>query len=116
MQECAAETAGLVSELDTARQLSARRQLELSAAAVDRDAALSRVLELEAAVAAAAEERRGLLERCLAAEAETERARNVTVELRRKMDDSQAALHELGRENQALQVHKHQGLRKCLNE
>jgi len=55
-------------------------------------------------VSAAGEERRGLLERCVAAESETERSRNVTVELRRKMDDSQAALHELGRENQALQV------------
>ena len=71
---------------------------------MERDAASSKLLELEAAVGAATEERRGLLERCLAAEAETERSRNLTVELRRKMEDSQAALHELGRENQSLQV------------
>ena len=76
----------------------------LSTAVVERDAAHSKMLELQAAVGAATEERRGLLERCLAAEAETERSRNLTVELRRKMEDSQAALHELGRENQSLQV------------
>jgi early endosome antigen 1 len=45
-----------------------------------------------------------LLERCLAAESELERMRTTTVEMRRKLDDSQAALHELGRENQAIQV------------
>lgn len=70
----------------------------------ERDIALSKTLELEAAVGSASEERRGLLERCVAAEAETERTRNMTVELRRKLDDAQAALHELGRENQSIQV------------
>lgn len=70
----------------------------------ERDLALSKTLELEAAVGSASEERRGLLERCVAAEAETERTRNMTVELRRKLDDAQAALHELGRENQSIQV------------
>ena len=49
---------------------------------VCRDEALSRSLELEAGVSSALEERRGLLERCVAAEAETERTRNMTVELR----------------------------------
>ena len=81
-----------------------KQQLMLSAAAVERDAAMSKVLELEAAVGAAVEERRGLLERCLVAEGETDRTRNVTIELRRKMEDSQADIHELGRENQSLQV------------
>jgi len=33
-----------------------------------------------------------------------ERTRSDVVELRRKLDDSQAALHELGRENQSIQV------------
>ena len=51
-------------------------------ACVCRDEALSRSLELEAGVSSALEERRGLLERCVAAEAETERTRNMTVELR----------------------------------
>ena len=32
------------------------------------------------------------------------RTRSTTVEMRRKLDDSQAALHELGRENQSIQV------------
>ena len=69
-----------------------------------RDEALSRALELEAGVSSALEERRGLMERCVAAEAETERTRTMGVELRRKLDDANAALHELGRENQSIQV------------
>ena len=73
-------------------------------AEIERDEALSRALELEAGVSSALEERRGLMERCVAAEAETERTRNMGVELRRKLDDANAALHELGRENQSIQV------------
>ena len=72
----------------------------------ERDEALSRALELEAGVSSALEERRGLMERCVAAEAETERTRNMGVELRRKLDDANAALHELGRENQSIQVRR----------
>ena len=45
-----------------------------------------------------------LLERCLGAESELDRSRSSLIELRRKLDDSQAALHELGRENQSIQV------------
>ena len=68
------------------------------------DSVLSSRLELEAKVESASDERRSLLERCLGAESELERNRAVVVELRRKLDDSQAALHELGRENQSIQV------------
>ena len=60
------------------------------------DVALSDRLELEAKVEAASDERRSLLERCLAAEGELDRSRSTLVELRRKLDDSQAALQELG--------------------
>ena len=42
--------------------------------------------------------------RCLASESETEKLRSKNAEMRRKMDDSMAALQELGRENQTLQV------------
>ncbi len=54
---------GLCENLTLARdspnlQEVLRQQEQLSTAAVDRDAALSRLLELEAAVAAAADERR----------------------------------------------------------
>jgi len=77
---------------------------QFSDAEKERDDALSKNLELEACVSSAGEERRGLMERCVAAEAETERTRNMTVELRRKLDDAHAALHELGRENQSIQV------------
>ena len=65
---------------------------------------LALVALVEAGLASALEEKRGLLERLMASEAETERTRNMTVELRRKLDDAQAALHELGRENQSIQV------------
>ena len=60
-------------------------------------------LELEAKVEAASDERHSLLERCLGAESELDRSRSTLVELRRKLDDSQAALQELGRENQSIQ-------------
>lgn len=68
------------------------------------DAAVSDRLELEAKVGSASDERRTLLERCLTAESEVERARASVTEFRRKLDDSQAALQELGRENQSIQV------------
>jgi len=103
--------ATLESRLDTANSDAANLSTEMkklneNITNIDkeRDMALSKTLELEAAVGSANEERRGLLERCVAAEAETERTRNMTVELRRKLDDAQAALHELGRENQSIQV------------
>lgn len=70
----------------------------------ERDAALSLQLELEAKLGSVSDERKVLLERCLTAENELDRSRNSVIELRRKLDDSQAALHELGRENQAIQV------------
>ena len=44
------------------------------------------------------------MERCLASEGELEKLRDKTNDMRRKLDDAQAALHELGRENQSLQV------------
>lgn len=70
------------------------------------DAALSAKLEMEAQLGSASDERKSLLERCLLAENELERSRGTVLELRRKLDDSQAALHELGRENQSIQVSK----------
>ena len=90
MSDLMEERSGLSSRAETAES--------------ERDEALSRALELEAGVSSALEERRGLMERCVAAEAETERTRNMGVELRRKLDDANAALHELGRENQSIQV------------
>ena len=90
-----------ISDLTEERsRLTSRAEMAES----ERDEALSRALELEAGVSSALEERRGLMERCVAAEAETERTRNMGVELRRKLDDAHAALHELGRENQSIQV------------
>ncbi|XP_067127818.1 early endosome antigen 1-like isoform X2 [Centruroides vittatus] len=67
-------------------------------------------LELEAKLGNALDERRALLERCLKSEGECERLQETTIDLRRKLDDTMAALQELGRENQTLQAKntKHQ--------
>lgn len=97
LDECETQVSILKEELASVKK-------SLDATEHERDEGLSKVLELEAAVGSAGEERRGLLERCVAAEAETERSRGLTTELRRKLDDAQAALHELGRENQSIQV------------
>lgn len=55
-------------------------------------------------VEASVEEQKIVLERCVKAETEVERIQTQLTQLRRKLDDSTAALHELGRENQSLQV------------
>lgn len=95
---------------NTAEQLSKSEKSlsslkkEISGIESERDDALSKRLELEAALGATSEEKKALLERCLAAEGEMEKGRNTNIELRRKLDDAQAAVHELGRENQSLQV------------
>ena len=60
--------------------------------------------ELEAQVSTAEDERRALVERCLDSERELERQKGGALELRRKLDDTTAALQELARENQLLQV------------
>ena len=62
--------------------------------------------EAEQRLKATADEKRSLLERCLEAEAELERNRASSADVRRKLDDAQAALQELGRENQSIQVRK----------
>ena len=64
----------------------------------------SGLTELEAQVSTAEEERRALVERCLDSERQLERQKAAAVELRRKLDDTTAALQELARENQLLQV------------
>lgn len=53
------------------------------------------------------DERRALLERCLHAEQEADVRSGKIDELKRRLDDAHSAMHELGRENQALQVLRH---------
>ena len=65
---------------------------------------LARTFGIQIRAEAAAEEQHSLVERCVAAESEVERLQGQLTQLRRKLDDSTAALHELGRENQNLQV------------
>lgn len=61
-------------------------------------------LALEAQLAASQSEQQAVLERCYASSAENENLRKTIADLRRRLEESQAALHELGRENQTLQV------------
>ena len=44
------------------------------------------------------------LHRCLACEGDAEKLQTKVVQLKRKLEDAQAAMHELGRENQNLQI------------
>ena len=61
-------------------------------------------LVLDAKLSASHTEQQTLLERCYASSAESENQRKNNADLRRRLEESQAALHELGRENQTLQV------------
>uniref|UniRef100_A0A8D0DEE1 Early endosome antigen 1 n=1 Tax=Sander lucioperca TaxID=283035 RepID=A0A8D0DEE1_SANLU len=65
---------------------------------------------LEATVQNNQDERRALLERCVKGEGEIEKLQAKVVELRRKLDDTTAAMQELGRENQSLQIKQCQSL------
>lgn len=61
-------------------------------------------LELEAKLENSNDERRLLVERCISSEGDCEKLREKVTEHRRKLDDAQSALQELGRENQSLQI------------
>nr|XP_042900989.1 early endosome antigen 1 [Parasteatoda tepidariorum]XP_042900990.1 early endosome antigen 1 [Parasteatoda tepidariorum] len=60
--------------------------------------------ELDAKLENAISERNTLLERCVKSEKECERLQKNSVDVQRKYNDCVAALQELGRENQTLQV------------
>lgn len=60
--------------------------------------------ELETRVALLEEGKTELQNSCNQWENEVDRLKFNAAELRRRLEDSQAALHELGRENQSLQV------------
>lgn len=106
-QRSARQEAGL----EALREQLASEQAGRQAAQAQLDAAQGDKLELEAKLENALDERRALLDRCLRSEAEAETLRTNAADLRRRLDDSLAALHELGRENQLLQMDnaKHHG-------
>ncbi|KAK8761698.1 hypothetical protein V5799_027037, partial [Amblyomma americanum] len=106
-QRCARQEAAL----EALREQLASEQANRQAAQTQLDAAQGDKLELEAKLDNALDERRALLDRCLRSESEAETLRTNAADLRRRLDDSLAALHELGRENQLLQMDnaKHHG-------
>uniref|UniRef100_A0A4W3IG95 Early endosome antigen 1 n=1 Tax=Callorhinchus milii TaxID=7868 RepID=A0A4W3IG95_CALMI len=71
---------------------------------------------LEATVQNNQDERRALLERCLKSEGEIEKLQGKVVEMRRKLDDTTAAMQELGRENQTLQIKQTQTINRKWTE
>uniref|UniRef100_A0A131YKL3 Early endosome antigen 1 n=1 Tax=Rhipicephalus appendiculatus TaxID=34631 RepID=A0A131YKL3_RHIAP len=97
--------------LEALREQLASEQASRQTAQTQLDSAQGDKLELEAKLENALDERRALLDRCLRSEGEAETLRTNAADLRRRLDDSLAALHELGRENQLLQMDnaKHQG-------
>ncbi|XP_070395179.1 early endosome antigen 1-like isoform X1 [Dermacentor albipictus] len=97
--------------LEALREQLASEQASRQGAQAQLDSAQGDKLELEAKLENALDERRALLDRCLRSEGEAETLRTNAADLRRRLDDSLAALHELGRENQLLQIDnaKHQG-------
>jgi chromosome segregation ATPase len=64
----------------------------------------SKNLELEAKLSNCIDERNELAERCINAEKLSETSRLQNVELKRRYEDTQSALQELGREHQNLQI------------
>ncbi|KAJ8372384.1 hypothetical protein AAFF_G00290170 [Aldrovandia affinis] len=71
---------------------------------------------LEATVQNNQDERRALLERCVKGESEMEKLQAKALDMRRKLDDTTAAMQELGRENQSLQIKQSQSLMRKWTE
>jgi hypothetical protein len=71
------------------------------------NAVKSENLELEAKLSNCVDERNDLLERCLTSEKLCEQMKAQNIEYKRKYEDAESALHELGREHQFLQVQNH---------
>ncbi len=61
-------------------------------------------LELEAKISNYIDERNELIERCVNSENQHEILKNLNTDLKRKLEDTQSALQELGQEHQILQV------------
>uniref|UniRef100_A0A665XAN8 Early endosome antigen 1 n=1 Tax=Echeneis naucrates TaxID=173247 RepID=A0A665XAN8_ECHNA len=96
-----------VATLKREWQSSQRRVCELEK---HTDELRGEIAVLEATVQNNQDERRALLERCVKGEGEIEKLQAKVVELRRKLDDTTAAMQELGRENQSLQIKQSQTL------
>ncbi|XP_078276151.1 early endosome antigen 1 isoform X3 [Rhinoraja longicauda] len=102
-----------VATLKKEWQSSQRRVSELEK---QTDDLRGEIAVLEATVQHNQEERRALLERCLGSEGEMEKLLGKVMDLRRKLDDTTAAMQELGRENQALQIKHTQALNRKWTE
>lgn len=93
-----------LANLRTELKLQSDKLLELNS---DIDKVKGNNLELEAKLSNCTDERNQLLERCIDAEKLCENIKSQNIEYKRKLEDTQAALQELGREHQTLQVIMH---------
>uniref|UniRef100_A0A8C5FPE9 Early endosome antigen 1 n=1 Tax=Gadus morhua TaxID=8049 RepID=A0A8C5FPE9_GADMO len=96
-----------VATLKREWQGSQRRSAELEK---QTDELRGEIAVLEATVQNNQDERRALLERCVKGEGEMEKLQAKALEMRRRLDDTTAAMQELGRENQSLQIKQSQSL------
>ncbi|XP_076812569.1 uncharacterized protein LOC143459349 isoform X2 [Clavelina lepadiformis] len=98
------EIGALTENLNSTRSEWVATTQRVDATTRENDDLRGQLVVLNATVQNNADERRTLLERCLNAEQQVEQMTSRFNELRRKLDDAHSAMHELGRENQALQV------------
>ena len=68
------------------------------------DETLTTKLEMEAKLSNLNEEKRALIERCISSEEQSKWLKDDAIQLKRRLEEAEAALHELGRENVSLQV------------
>nr|XP_039260774.1 early endosome antigen 1-like [Styela clava] len=98
------EASTLRDNLDSVRAEWQQALQQVEEKNVESDDLRGQVVVLQATVQNNADERRALLERCIIAEQGVEQLKSNEVQLKKRLDDAQAAMHELGRENQAMQV------------
>ncbi|XP_009950942.1 PREDICTED: early endosome antigen 1-like, partial [Leptosomus discolor] len=115
-KECAEIEAKLVTALNenlaTMKKEWQSSQRRVSELEKQTDDLRGDIAVLEATVQNNQDERRALLERCIKSEGEIEKLQAKLVEMKKKLDNTTAAMQELGRENQSLQIKHTQALNR----
>jgi len=92
------------TEAEKCQQQTKETETKLAVAEKRNDDLKGDIAVLEATVQNNLDERRKLLERCVAADEALEKQKKENAELKRKVDNAQAAMMELTQENQSLQI------------
>lgn len=99
-----AQLKALNANLATLRVELKQQSEKLMQCEVERNVAQASTLELEAKLGNCMDERNQLVERCIQAEKMCETYKVQSIESKRRLEESEAALHELAQEHQSLQV------------